>query len=527
MADGELDDGPTCAASWSAGSGGCDPDVVLGHDPTAVFFGQDYFNHRDHRTAGWALLDALSPAAALPHYFPEAGPPHQVATVYLSGTLDPDVWVDIIGADRGQGGRGRVPPEPVRRRPAGGPGRPSACGPRRRGAGPACPSPRGSAACGSVAEGPTRVPGRSVEVELVPAILHVDMDAFFAAVEVLDDPELAGRPVIVGGSGARGRGGLVHLRGPGLRGPLGHALGPGPPALSRGRLRRRSLLPLRRGEPANSDEILLTVTPLVEPIGLDEAFLDVTGARRLLGAPEAIAHRLRARVAAELSLDCSVGVGRSKLVAKLASRAAKPRADRRGHAGRGRAWWWCGPAEELGFLHPLPVRGAVGGRAGHRQPAARAGRPHGGRPGGPARGDRWSVGSAGPTAPTWPPWPGARTRARWWPTGRPSRSGHEETFAADVARPATSWPPRPADGRVGGRPPAPGELAGRTVTVKVRYADFSTGHPLPHPRRSPSTPPRRSPPWPAPCSRRWISATGSACSGSASRASTSRRPPSS
>ena len=71
------------------------PDVVLGHDPTAVFFGQAYFNHRDHRMAGWALMDALSPAAALPHYFPDAGPPHQVGAVYLSGTLEPDTWVDI------------------------------------------------------------------------------------------------------------------------------------------------------------------------------------------------------------------------------------------------------------------------------------------------------------------------------------------------------------------------------------------------------------------------------------------------
>ncbi|HEY3844701.1 MAG TPA: PIG-L deacetylase family protein [Acidimicrobiales bacterium] len=71
------------------------PDVVCGHDPTAVFFGQAYFNHRDHRIAGTALLDAVSPAAALPHYFPAAGPPHQVATVLLSGTLEPDVWVDV------------------------------------------------------------------------------------------------------------------------------------------------------------------------------------------------------------------------------------------------------------------------------------------------------------------------------------------------------------------------------------------------------------------------------------------------
>ncbi|MGO8860219.1 MAG: PIG-L deacetylase family protein [Acidimicrobiales bacterium] len=71
------------------------PDVVCGHDPTALFFGQEYFNHRDHRIAGAALLDAVVPAAALPLYFPAAGPAHQVTTVLLSGTLDPDVWVDV------------------------------------------------------------------------------------------------------------------------------------------------------------------------------------------------------------------------------------------------------------------------------------------------------------------------------------------------------------------------------------------------------------------------------------------------
>ena len=71
------------------------PVVVLGHDPTAVFFGEEYFNHRDHRVTGFAVLDALSPAAALPHYFPEAGPAHQVETALLSGTLEPNVWVDV------------------------------------------------------------------------------------------------------------------------------------------------------------------------------------------------------------------------------------------------------------------------------------------------------------------------------------------------------------------------------------------------------------------------------------------------
>jgi LmbE family N-acetylglucosaminyl deacetylase len=71
------------------------PQVVACPDPTAVFFGARYFNHRDHREVGWATLDAVLPAAASPHYFPEQGPPHQVDAVYLSGTLEPDALVDI------------------------------------------------------------------------------------------------------------------------------------------------------------------------------------------------------------------------------------------------------------------------------------------------------------------------------------------------------------------------------------------------------------------------------------------------
>jgi LmbE family N-acetylglucosaminyl deacetylase len=71
------------------------PTTVLCPDPTAVFFGEDYFNHRDHRVVGFAVLDALSPAAALPLYFPEAGAAHQVETALLSGTLEPTVWVDV------------------------------------------------------------------------------------------------------------------------------------------------------------------------------------------------------------------------------------------------------------------------------------------------------------------------------------------------------------------------------------------------------------------------------------------------
>jgi LmbE family N-acetylglucosaminyl deacetylase len=75
------------------------PEVVLCPDPTAVFFGDGYVNHRDHRVTGWATLDAVSPAASTPHYFPELRAEgldvHQVRAVYLSGTLEPNLWIDI------------------------------------------------------------------------------------------------------------------------------------------------------------------------------------------------------------------------------------------------------------------------------------------------------------------------------------------------------------------------------------------------------------------------------------------------
>lgn len=74
------------------------PDVVIAPDPTAVFFGNSYVNHRDHREVGWAVLDTVAPAAASPLYFPGQGPPHQVRAVLLSGTLEPDAWIDVSTA---------------------------------------------------------------------------------------------------------------------------------------------------------------------------------------------------------------------------------------------------------------------------------------------------------------------------------------------------------------------------------------------------------------------------------------------
>lgn len=95
--DGELDDQRRLRARLVALVREVGPEVVVAPDPTAVFFGQHYINHLDHRQVGWATLDAVAPAAANPHYFPEAGPAHRVALVYLSGTLEADVWVDISG----------------------------------------------------------------------------------------------------------------------------------------------------------------------------------------------------------------------------------------------------------------------------------------------------------------------------------------------------------------------------------------------------------------------------------------------
>ncbi len=71
------------------------PDVVLGPDPTATFFGGVYVNHRDHRETGWALLDAVAPASAMPLYFPDAGEAHEVRFMLLSGTHEPDVAIDV------------------------------------------------------------------------------------------------------------------------------------------------------------------------------------------------------------------------------------------------------------------------------------------------------------------------------------------------------------------------------------------------------------------------------------------------
>jgi LmbE family N-acetylglucosaminyl deacetylase len=97
--DGDLEDDRALRAEICRVVRELRPDAVLCPDPTAVFFGDGYFNHRDHRVTGWATLDAIAPAAGLPHYFAEqiaeGLAPHHVGDVYLSGTLEPNCWIDI------------------------------------------------------------------------------------------------------------------------------------------------------------------------------------------------------------------------------------------------------------------------------------------------------------------------------------------------------------------------------------------------------------------------------------------------
>jgi len=184
------------------------------------------------------------------------------------------------------------------------------------------------------------------------------MDAFFASVEVLDQPSLAGQPVIVGGAGARGvvASCTYEARAFGVRSAM-------PSVRARQLCPQAVFLPGRHSRYAEISgqlhAIMKDVTPLVEPIGLDEAFLNVAGALRMLGPPDVIAHGLRDRVRSELSLGCAVGIGRSKMIAKLASRAAKPRATRTG-IDPGPGVVLIGPDTEMAFLHGHQVEALWG-----------------------------------------------------------------------------------------------------------------------------------------------------------------------
>ncbi len=292
-------------------------------------------------------------------------------------------------------------------------------------------------------------------------ILHVDMDAFYAAVEQRDRPELAGRPVIVGAD-PRGRGVVAAASYEARRYGVHSAM----PISRAYRLCPHGVylpvdMPKYVRESARIMAILRDYTPLVEPLSLDEAFLDVTASRALFGSGVEIARAIKARIRAEVGLTASAGVAANKFVAKVASDLRKPDGLVAVPAGREAAFlrplpiarlWGVGPAAEaelatlgvrtIGQLARLPRRALVGrlGAAGAHLQALAEGRD-----------DR-------PVEP--------------W--GSPKSVGAEETFGADtddVARLRATLLAQ-AD-RVAAELRAQG-LRGRTVTLKLRFADFRT-----------------------------------------------------
>ncbi len=171
-------------------------------------------------------------------------------------------------------------------------------------------------------------------------ILHADLDSFYASVEQRDDPTLRGRPVIVGGGVVLAA--SYEAKAFGVRTAMG------------GRQARRLcpaavVVPPRMSAYSRASEAVFEVfrdiSPLVEPISIDEAFLDVSGLRRISGDPVQIAAHLRAEVRDRVGLPITVGIARTKFLAKVASQYAKPD-----------GLLLVPPDGELEFLHPLPVR---------------------------------------------------------------------------------------------------------------------------------------------------------------------------
>src|SRR6266487_516571 len=286
-------------------------------------------------------------------------------------------------------------------------------------------------------------------------ILHVDLDAFYASVEQLADPSLRGRPVIVGGLGRRG---VVAAASYEARRYGVHS------AMPMGRARRACpdgvFLAPRFDAYGDASRLVMAilheVTPLVEPLALDEAFLDVSGARRLHGSAPEIAVALRRRVLAETGLVASVGVASTKFVAKLASDLAKPDGMLVVEAGT-----------EIEFIHPLEVRRlwGVGPKTGDR--LAQLGvRTIGDLAALPEETLVHALGDAH----------GRHLHSLAWNRDErpvePERAvksiGHEETFPTDITE-------RDVLGReVLRMSERDARRMGRTVQLKLRYKDFRT-----------------------------------------------------
>jgi DNA polymerase-4 len=171
-------------------------------------------------------------------------------------------------------------------------------------------------------------------------ILHADLDSFYASVEQRDDPELRGRPVIVGGGVVLAA--SYEAKAYGVRTAMGGAQ-------ARRLCPQAVVVPPRMSAYSRASEGVFEVfrdtTPLVEAISVDEAFLDVSGLRRVSGTPVQIAARLRTEVRDRVGLAITVGIARTKFLAKVASQEAKPD-----------GLLLVPPGREIAFLHPLPVR---------------------------------------------------------------------------------------------------------------------------------------------------------------------------